>query len=82
LDYVSFAHISRRLTELKRSECEKKIKEMGKKSKDSYQYDLVKRGGKSEVMRSQKLLSARFYQLKRRHALSGKYLQQIGKEVI
>ena len=44
LNYVSFAHISRRLTEVKREESKEEIKEMGKKSKHSYQYDLVKRG--------------------------------------
>jgi ribonuclease HI len=45
LNYVSFAHISRRLTETKWEESKKEIKKLGKKSKHSYQYDLVKRGG-------------------------------------
>jgi len=45
LDYVSFSHISRRLTEVKWEESKEDIKELGKKSKHSYRYDLVKRGG-------------------------------------
>jgi hypothetical protein len=40
------------------------IIKIGKKSKHSYRYDLVKRGGKKAVMRSQKSIAARFYQLK------------------
>jgi ribonuclease HI len=36
LNYVSFAHISRRLTETKWEERKKEIKELGKKSKHSY----------------------------------------------
>jgi hypothetical protein len=44
LDYVSFSHISRRLTELKWEESKEEIMKMGKKSKHSYRYDLVKRG--------------------------------------
>jgi hypothetical protein len=45
LNYVSFAHISQKLTEMKWEETKKEIKELGKKSKHSYRYDLVKRGG-------------------------------------
>jgi hypothetical protein len=52
LNYVSFAHINQRLTEVKWKESKKKIQEMGRKSKHSYQYDLVKRGGNSAVMGS------------------------------
>jgi len=52
---------------------------MGKKSKHSYWYDLVKRGGNSAVMKSQKSIAARFYQLKTGHALMGKYLMHIEK---
>ena len=42
----------------------KQIQEMGKKSKHSYRYTLVKRGGNSAVMGAQKTIAARFYQLK------------------
>jgi len=38
LDYVSFAHISRRLTEVKWEEGKEEIKKMGKKPKHSYRY--------------------------------------------
>jgi hypothetical protein len=79
LNYVSFAHISRRLTETKWEESKKEIKEMGKISKYRYRYDLVKRGGNSVTMKSQKSIAARFYQLKTGHALMGKYLMRIGK---
>jgi len=79
LNYISFAHIGRRLTETKWEESKEEIKEMGKKSKHSYQYDLVKRGGNGAVMKSQKSIAARFYQLKTGHALMGKYLRRIGK---
>jgi len=79
LNYISFAHINQRLTELKLAESKKKIKEMGRKSKHSYRYDLVKRGGNSAVMGSRKSIAARFYQLKTGHALLGKYLRRIGK---
>jgi len=79
LDYVSFSHISRRLTEVKWEESKKEIKEMGKKSKHSYRYDLVKRGGNSAVMGAKKTIAARFYQLKSGHALIAKYLLRIGK---
>ena len=78
LDYVYFSHMSRKLTELKWEKGKEKIKEKGKKSKHSYQYDLVKRGGNSAVMESKKPIVVRFYQLKTGHALLGKYLQRIG----
>jgi len=51
----------------------------GKKSKHSYRYDLVKRGGNSAVMEAKKTIAARFYQLKSGHALIVKYLLRIGK---
>jgi len=79
LDYVSFSHFSRRLTEVKWEESKKEIKELGKKSKHSYRYDLVKRGGNSAVMEAKKTIAARFYQLKSEHALIAKYLLRIGK---
>jgi len=79
LDYVSFSHVSRRLTEAKWEESKKEIKEMGKKSKHSYRYDLVKRGGNSAVMGEKQTIAARFYQLKSGHALIAKYLMRIGK---
>jgi len=79
LNYISFAHIGRRLSEMEWDESKKQIKEMGKKSKHSYRYDLVKRGGNSAVMKSQKSIAARFYQLKTGHALLGKYLRRIRK---
>jgi len=74
LNYVSFSHISRRLTEVKWEESKKEIQEIGKKSKQSYRYDLVKRGGNKAVMESWKSIAARFYQLKTAHALMEKYL--------
>ena len=64
---------------MKWEESKEKIKEMEKKSKHSYQYDLVKRGGNSAVMGSRKSIAARYYQLKTGHALLGKYLRRIGK---
>jgi hypothetical protein len=67
------------LTEAKWKESKKEIKKMGKKSKHSYRYDLVKRGGNSAVIKSRKSIAARFYQLKTGHALLGKYLRRIGK---
>jgi len=79
LHYVSFSHVSRRLTEVKWEESKREIQEMGKKSKHSYQYDLVKRGGNSAVMEAKKTIAARFYQLKSGHALIAKYLLRIGK---
>jgi hypothetical protein len=79
LNYVSFAHISRRLTETKWEESKKEIKELGKKSKHSYRYDLVKRGGHKAVMTFRKSIAARYYQLKTGHALIGKYLRRIRK---
>jgi ribonuclease HI len=79
LNYVSFAHISRRLTETKWEESNKEIKQLGKRSKHSYRYDLVKRGGNKAVITSKKSIAARYYQLKTGHALMGKYLRRIGK---
>jgi len=79
LDYVSFSHISRRLTEVEWEEHKKEIKELGKKSKHSYRYDLVKRGSNSAVMGAKKKIAARFYQLKSGHALIAKYLLWIRK---
>jgi ribonuclease HI len=72
LNYISFAHVSRRLSEKKWEESKKEIQELGKKSKNSYRYDLVKRGGNQAVMTSRKSIAARFYQLKTGHALLGK----------
>jgi len=79
LSYVSFAHISRRVTEMKWEEATKEIKEMGMKSKHSYRYDLVKPEGNKVVMKSKKSIAVRFYQFKTGHALMGKYLRRIGK---
>jgi hypothetical protein len=76
---VSLAHIGQKVTEMKWEESKKNIQEMGKKSKHSYWYDLVKRGGNSVTMDSKKSISARFYQPKTGHALLGKYLRRIGK---
>jgi len=78
-NHVSFAQISRKLTEMKWEESMKEIKEMRMKSKQSYRYDLVKRGGNKVVMGSKKSITARFYQLKTGHALMGKYLRWIRK---
>jgi len=64
---------------VKWEESKKEIKELGKKSKHSYRYDLVKRGGNSAVMEAKKMIAARFYQLKSGHALIAKYLLRIGK---
>jgi hypothetical protein len=75
LNYVSFAHVSQRLTETKWEESKEEIQELGKKSKHSYQYDLVKRGGTKVVMTSKKSIAARFYQLKMGHTLMRKYLR-------
>ena len=55
------------------------MKEMGKKSKHSYQYDLVTRGGNSAVMAAKKIIAARFYQQKSGQALRAKYLMRIRK---
>ena len=55
--------------------------ELGKKSKHSYRYDLVKRGGNKAVMTFKKSIAARFYQLKTGHALMGKYLRRIRKRI-
>jgi len=78
-DYVSLSHVSRRLTEVKWEESKEEIKKMGKTSKHSYQYDLVKRGGNCAVMGAKKTIAARFYQLESGHALIAKYLLRIGK---
>jgi len=64
---------------VKWEESKKDINEMGKKSKHSYRYDLVKRGGNSVVIEAKKTIVARFYQLKSGHALLAKYLLQIRK---
>jgi len=79
LDYVSFAHINQRLTEVKWEESKREIQEMGKKSKHSYRYNLVKRGGNSVVMGAKKMIAARIYQCKSGHSLIAKYLLRIGK---
>ena len=79
LNYVSFAHINRRMTEVKWEESKNKIKEMGKKSKHSYRYDLVMKGSNGVTMTSQKSIAARFYQLKTGHAIIASYLRRIGK---
>jgi len=80
-DYVSFSHISLRLTKTKWEETNEEIQEMGKKSKHSYRYNLMKMGGNSAVMNANKTIAARFYQLKSEHGLivRFKYLMQIGK---
>ena len=49
---------------MKWEESREEIMKMGKKSKHSYQYGLVKRGGNSAVMEAKKMIAARFYQLK------------------
>ena len=64
---------------MKWEESKEQIQKMGNKSKHSYQYDLVKRGGKSAAMKAQKSISARFYQLKTGRAHIAQYLRQIGK---
>ena len=79
LNYIFFAHLSRRLTVVKWEESKKEIQEMGKKSKNSYWYGLVNRGGNKEVMEANKMIAVRFYQLKSGHALMAQYLRQIGK---
>jgi len=79
LDYMSFSHVSWKLSKLKWEESKKEIEEMGMKSRHSYQYHLVKRGGNSAVMEARKTIVARFYQLKSGHALIAKYLLRIGK---
>jgi ribonuclease HI len=79
LNYIFFAHVSRRLTETKWEESKEEIIQMGNKSKHSYRYDLIKRGGNKAVMSSQKSIVSRFYQLKSGLALIAKYLRWIGK---
>jgi hypothetical protein len=64
---------------MKWEQSKEEIITMGKKSKHSYRYDFVRRGGNKEVMTSQKLISSRFYQLKSGPALTAQYLQRIGK---
>jgi hypothetical protein len=59
----------------------KEIKKIGKMSKHSYRFDLVKRGGNSVVMKSRKSIASRCYQFKAGHALLGKYLRRIGKRI-
>jgi len=79
LSYASFAHIDQRLTEVKWEESKEEIQKKGKKSKHSYRYDLVKRGGNKAVMELQKSIAARFYQLKTGRGLIAVYLRRIGK---
>jgi len=74
-----FAHVSRWLKEAKWEESKKEIQDMAKKSRHSYQYDMVKRGGDSAVMKAKKTIAARFYQLKAEHGLIAKYIMRIGK---
>jgi len=69
LDYVSLAHVSRRVSKVKWEESKEIIQKMGVKSKYSNRYDLVKRGGNSAAMKTQKSIAVRFYQLKSRHGL-------------
>jgi len=77
--HLSCTHISRRLIEVKWEESKEELIKLGKKSKHSYRYDLVKRGGNSAVMGAKMTIAARFYQLKSGHALIAKYLLWIGK---
>jgi len=53
---------------VKWEQSKEEMKEIGKKSKHSYRYDVVKRGGNSAVMCVKKTIAARFYQLKSGHA--------------
>ena len=64
---------------MKWEESKKDIQKMGVKSKHSYQYDLVKRGGNSVVMKARKTIMARFFQLKSGHGLMAQYLRWIGE---
>jgi len=57
------------LTAVKWEENKQEIQEMGKQSKHSYLYDLVKRGGDIAVMEANKTIAARFSQLQSEHAL-------------
>jgi len=79
LDYDSFSHVSRSLMEVKWEETKKEIMKLGKKSKHSYRYDLVKRGGNSAVMEAKMTIAARFYHLNSGHTLIAKYLLRIRK---
>lgn len=78
-DYVTLAHISRRLMEAQWEESNKDITEIGEKSSHGYRYELVNRGGNSEVRKAWKAIVARFYQMKAGHALMALYLRWIGK---
>ena len=49
---------------MKWEERKEEIKEMGKRSKHSCWYDLVKRGGNSAVMEAKETIAVRLYQLK------------------
>jgi len=79
VDYVAFSHVSRRLIEAKWEESKEIIKKMGKKSKHSYRYGLVKRGRNSAAMGAKKTIAATLYHLKSGHALIVKHLLRIGK---
>jgi len=79
LNFVSLAHVSRKVAEKKWEESEVIVKKMGKKSRHSYQYDLVKRGGNKAVMESKKSIAARFNQLQTGHSVLAGHLRQIGK---
>jgi len=64
---------------VKWQQSKKEIQQMGAKSKQSYWYDLVKRGSQKVVMKARKLIAARFHQLNSGHGLMAKYLMRIGK---
>ena len=64
---------------MKWAETKEDIEEMGRKSNNSYRYDLVKWGGNSAVMGGNKTIAARLNQLMSGHALIAKYLKRIGK---
>jgi len=64
---------------VKWAETKEDIEEMGRKSNNSYWYDLVKRGGNSAAMGANKTIAARLNQLMSGHALIAKYLKRIGK---
>jgi len=51
---------------------------MGKKSKYSYRYDCVNRGGIKVVMTSRKSIALKYNQLMSGHALTAQYLRRIG----
>jgi hypothetical protein len=52
LSYDSFPHLSGRSTEMTWEESTYEIQELGRKSKNSYQYDLLKSGGNRAFMES------------------------------